>query len=58
MFNFDKSDVQRVVTAAIGALILSTTMVVSAVGPARAIERAPAQAAQVAGTQLSAEANA
>lgn len=40
MFNFDKSDVQRVAIAAIGALILSTTMVVSAVGPARAVETA------------------
>lgn len=40
MFNFDKSDVQRVVTAGIGALILSATMVASAVGPARAVETA------------------
>lgn len=52
MFNFDKSDVQRVVTATIGALILSTTMVVSAVGPARAIETA-----EVVQAQPAAEAN-
>ena len=42
MFKFDKSDLQRTVAAALGALILSTTMVVSAVGPARAVETAPA----------------
>jgi hypothetical protein len=41
MFKFDKSDFQRTVAAALGALILSTTMVVSAVGPARAIETSP-----------------
>lgn len=41
MFKFDKSDFQRVAAAAVGALILSTTMVVSAVGPARAIETTP-----------------
>lgn len=55
MFNFDKSDVQRIVTAAIGALILSTAMVVSAVGPARAIETSPVA---VAAVQISAEAHA
>jgi hypothetical protein len=51
MFNFDKSDFQRTVAAALGALILSTTMVVSAVGPARAVEtsQTPVQAAQVSG---------
>ena len=41
MFKFDKSDVQRVAGAALCALILSTTMVVSAVGPARAVETSP-----------------
>lgn len=41
MFKFDKSDFQRVAAAAVGALVLSTTMVVSAVGPARAIETTP-----------------
>lgn len=44
MFNFDKSDVQRVLTAALGALILSSVMVASAVGPARAIETASVSA--------------
>lgn len=44
MFNFDTSDIQRVAAAALGALILSTTMVVSAVGPARAIETSPVAA--------------
>ncbi len=48
MFKFDKSDFQRVAAAAVGALILSTTMVVSAVGPARAIETSPVA---VQGTQ-------
>ena len=49
MFNFDKSDFQRVAAAAVGAFILSTTMVLSAVGPARAIETTPVvQAAAVA----------
>ena len=48
MFNFDKSDLQRTLVAALGALILSTTMVVSAVGPARAIETSPVA---VQGTQ-------
>ncbi len=41
MFKFDKSDLQRTVVAALGAIILSTTMVASAVGPARAVETAP-----------------
>lgn len=51
MFKFDKSDVQRVAAAAVGAFVLSTTMVVSAVGPARAIETSPVavQGAQYAG---------
>lgn len=48
MFKFDKSDLQRFAAAAVGALILSTTMVVSAVGPARAIETSPVA---VQGTQ-------
>ena len=55
MFNFDKSDLQRTVVAALGALILSTTMVVSAVGPARAIETSPVV---VQGTQASDQATA
>ena len=39
-FNLDKKDVQRIAAAAVGALILSTTMVASAIGPARAVETA------------------
>ena len=41
MFNFDKSEAQKVAAAAFFALILSATMVGSAVGPARAIETTP-----------------
>jgi hypothetical protein len=55
MFKFDKSDFQRTVAAALGALILSTTMVISAVGPARAIETTPTA---VQGTQGSDQAAA
>lgn len=55
MFNFDKSDVQRIVTAAVGALILSTTMVASAVGPARAVETTEVAAVEA---PVSAEAHA
>jgi hypothetical protein len=53
MFKFDKSDFQRVVVSAVGAIVFSATMVVSAVGPARAIETTPV--VQVAGV---AQANA
>ena len=38
MFKFDKIDLQRVATAAIGAIILTTVSVGAAVGPARAVE--------------------
>lgn len=55
MFKFDKSDFQRVAVAAAGAFILSTTMVVSAVGPARAIETSPVA---VHGTQPVVQASA
>ena len=47
MFNFDKTDFQRIAVAAIGALILSTTAVGAAVGPAHGVEAAPAQYAEV-----------
>ena len=36
MFNFD--NLQRIATAAVAALVLTTTFVGAAVGPARAIE--------------------
>lgn len=39
MFNFDK--IGSVVLSAFGALILTTTVVGAAVGPARAIETTP-----------------
>lgn len=39
MFNFDK--IGSAVLSAIGALILTTTVVGAAVGPARAVETAP-----------------
>jgi hypothetical protein len=51
MFKFDSIDLQRIATAAIGALVLTTVSVGAAVGPARAVETdqtvaisAPAQA--------------
>ena len=46
MFQFDRTDLQRMGVAAIGALILSTTFVGAAVAPARAVETAPAAYAQ------------
>ncbi|MFS0736719.1 hypothetical protein ABC347_06695 [Sphingomonas sp. 1P06PA] len=42
MFNFDRSDFQRVAVSAMGALIVSTACVTAAVGPARAAAPAPA----------------
>jgi len=42
MFNFDHSGFQRAAIAAFGALILSTTAVTAAVGPAMATGTAPA----------------
>ena len=47
MFKFDKSELQRTAAAAVLALILSATMVGSAVGPARAIETTPLASANV-----------
>ena len=44
MFKFE--DAARVATAAIGALILSSTLIAAAVGPARAVETAPVQYVQ------------
>jgi hypothetical protein len=38
MFKFDKIDLQRIATAAIGAFILTVISVGAAVGPARAVE--------------------
>jgi len=38
MFKFDDIDFQRIAVAAVGALILTTTVVTAAVGPARAVE--------------------
>ena len=40
MFNFDKIDFQRIGTALVGAILLSTACVTAAVGPARAAETA------------------
>ena len=45
MFNFDKIELQRIATAAVGALVLTTACVGAAVAPARAIETAPLYAA-------------
>jgi len=41
MIKFDHIDFQRIATAAIGALLLTTACVTAAVGPARAAETAP-----------------
>ncbi len=38
MFNFLDLDINRIATAAVGALVLSTACVGAAIGPARAIE--------------------
>ena len=38
MFGIDKIDLQRILTAAVGALVLTTACVGAAVGPARAAE--------------------
>jgi hypothetical protein len=40
--SINRTDLQRFAISAIGALLLSATCIVSAVGPARAAERAPA----------------
>lgn len=53
MFNFDKSDIQRVASAAVGALVLTSLMVGSAVGPATSVS-----AAQVASVEVSKAASA
>ena len=36
---FDKTDLQRIATAAVGALVLSAACIVGAAGPVRAAER-------------------
>ena len=46
MFNFISTDFRQVALAAVGALILSTTAVTAAVGPARAVETASVGAVQ------------
>jgi hypothetical protein len=38
MFKFDSIDLQRIATAAVCALVLTTVSVGAAVGPARAVE--------------------
>ena len=44
MFKISKTDLQRIATAAVGALVLTTACVSAAVGPARAAETAPVAA--------------
>lgn len=46
MFNFNSTDFQRVAFAAVGALVLSTTAVTAAVGPAMVPGAAPVSYAQ------------
>jgi hypothetical protein len=48
MFNFDQKVFQRAAVAALGTLILTTTAVTAAVGPAMAGETASASYAQTA----------
>jgi len=43
MINFDKNSI----LSALGAIVLSVTCVAAAVGPARAVETAPAASVQV-----------
>ena len=45
MFKLDTIDLQRIATAAVGALVLTTACVGAAVAPAYAVETAPAYAA-------------
>lgn len=44
MFKFDAIDFQRIATAAVGALVLTTACVGAAIGPARAAETSPVYA--------------
>jgi len=46
MFNFKSQVIHRAAVAALGTLILTTTAVTAAVGPAMAVETAPASYAQ------------
>jgi len=50
IFGFDKSDMQRMMVSALGALALSATCIGAAVGPARAANPAhtPSQIHQLA----------
>ncbi len=48
MFKFDRTDFQRFAVAAVGALILSTTAVTAAVGPAVAVQPASTAYGQTA----------
>lgn len=41
MFSFDTTDIQRFAVSLIGALVLSTACVLSAVGPAKAASASP-----------------
>ena len=41
MFNFANIDINRIATAAVGALVLSTACVGAAVAPAQAVETVP-----------------
>jgi hypothetical protein len=50
MFNFFDIDISRIATAALGALVLSTTFVAAAVGPARAVETSTIAVAQAGAT--------
>lgn len=50
------TDFARIALSAVGALLLSTTMIVAAVGPARVAETSPVVYAEVA-VELAGEAN-
>ena len=47
MTNFDRNLVQRTALTVLGTLILTTTAVSAAVGPAMAVETAPAASVQM-----------
>jgi hypothetical protein len=52
MFNFDRTDIQRMAVAAVGALLLSTAAISAAIGPAFAVETGPVTTADAQANAL------
>ena len=50
MFKLDRIEIQRMAVAAVGALVLTTTAVGAAVGPARAVETSAISYAETVST--------